>query len=183
LRSTLETPGKIDILIAKRSIHDESPDRVFTHGRRNGRLTRSGNDSMSIKAFARLLQCIAVVAAAAVSTVVAAQQVPAPAGQSSVPYLTGGTDQDELAQLMEQAATYNVKILLAERNGAYITGVKVSVTGSGGKPVLQVASVGPLLFARLPAGTYEVTATHEGVSQVRRLSVGAKGRSEMALRW
>jgi hypothetical protein len=138
---------------------------------------------MSINTYARLLQCIAVVAAAAVGTLVTAQPAPALAAQSSVPYLTGGTDEDELAQLMEQAAAYNVRILLADRNGAYITGVKLSVTGSGGKPLLQVDSAGPLLFARLPAGTYEVTATHEGVAQVRRLSVSTKGRSELTFRW
>lgn len=103
--------------------------------------------------------------------------------QEEVPFLTGGVGDDELAQLTEQTAGYNLRVLFAEQGGAYVSGVSATIRRSGGSPVLQVASGGPLLFAKLPPGTYEIVATYEGVSQVRRLSIGAKSRLETTIRW
>jgi len=131
----------------------------------------------------KFLLCLVGVAVAAVSTAHGAQPLPTSAAQPNALYLTGGVDQDEFAQLTEQGAGYNVKVLFAERSGSFIADVKVTITGSNGNVVLQVASGGPLLFARLAAGNYELKATHEGVSQVRRLAIGTKGRSEITLRW
>ena len=131
----------------------------------------------------KLFFCLLGIAASAMSAAQVVQPTQPSQAQTNVPHLTGGVGQEELAQLAEQATGYNVKILFAERDGAFITGVKATIRGADGKPLLQVASGGPLLFAKLPPGSYEIEATHEGVSQVRRLSIGAKGRVETTLRW
>lgn len=131
----------------------------------------------------RLLLCLIGVAASAMSMAEVVQPSPPSVAQTNVPYLTGGVGQEELAQLTEQATGYNVKILFADHDGAFITGIKATIRAPGGRPLLQVASGGPLLLAKLPPGNYEIEATYQGVSQVRRLSIGSKGRSETTLRW
>jgi hypothetical protein len=138
---------------------------------------------MSAHRTARLLSGLFGMALSAVCLGQGMSPVAAPAMQPGAPFLTGGVGQDELDQLKEQAAGYNVRILFAEQGGAFISGVTVMISGPAGQPVVQVASGGPFLFVKLPAGSYEIKATHEGVSQARRLTVGSKGRSEMTIRW
>jgi hypothetical protein len=131
----------------------------------------------------KLLLCLLGFAASAMSIAELVQPSPPLVAQTNVPYLTGGVGQEELAQLAEQATGFNVKILFADRDGAFITGVKATIRAPGGRPLLQVASGGPILFAKLPPGNYEIEATYQGVRKDHRLSIGSKGRSETTLRW
>lgn len=138
---------------------------------------------MSAQRLARLLICLVGMAASAPGMAQGSLPVSPLSQHGEVPYVTGGVGDDELAQIREQAAGHNVKILFAEQGGAYLSGVSATISASGKPPLLNIASGGPYLLVKLPPGTYEIKATHNELSQVRRFSVSSKGRSEMTLRW
>lgn len=98
-------------------------------------------------------------------------------------YVSGGTGEDEREALLARAADFDVKLVFAERGGAYLADVKLSISGQDGQPVLETVAAGPVFLARLPSGNYELKATYEGVTQVLRFSLSAHGRYENVLRW
>ncbi|NNM83524.1 MAG: carboxypeptidase regulatory-like domain-containing protein, partial [Burkholderiales bacterium] len=56
------------------------------------------------------------------------------------------------------------------KSGAYLSDVKVSVRGEGGK--LETVTEGPFLYASLPAGKYKIRAESNGSSQSRTVTLG-----------
>ena len=102
---------------------------------------------------------------------------------ANVAYVSGGIGEDELDEIRARERSFNLKLLFAERSGAYLGDVNVVVTKAGGDAVFDVKSVGPFLLINLPAGSYEIRASIDGQVQQRRLSVSAKGRTDAVLRW
>lgn len=86
-------------------------------------------------------------------------------------FVTGGIGEEELEQINAARADFNVRLLMAEKAGAYVTGVRIAIVDAKGKTVLEVGSAGPYLLAKLPKGTYRINASYEGQSQERRLEV------------
>jgi hypothetical protein len=102
---------------------------------------------------------------------------------SSVPYLSGGVGESGREEIEAAGKDYNLKLLFAESSGAFVADVKVSVRDSGGGTVLDATSDGPLFFAKLPAGSYSVEATYQGVVKKSAVSVAATGQRVLDFRW
>jgi hypothetical protein len=102
---------------------------------------------------------------------------------SSVPFLTGGVGKDERKEIEAAANDYNLKLVFAQSGGAFVADVQVSIRESGGATVLTAASEGPLFFAKLPAGSYSVEATYQGVAKKSSVSVAATGQRVLDFRW
>jgi hypothetical protein len=102
---------------------------------------------------------------------------------SSVPFLTGGVGEDGRKEIEAAAKDYNLKLVFAQSGGAFVADVQVSIRDSGGATVLAAASEGPLFFAKLPAGSYSVEATYQGVAKKSSVSVAATGRRVLDFRW
>lgn len=100
-----------------------------------------------------------------------------------VPYLTGGVGEDESMQILARAKDFNLKLVFAEKAGAYLADVELVVVDTKGHAVLAVKSAGPLLLARLPAGSYRAKATFDGQVQQKAFAVSAKRRAELTLLW
>jgi hypothetical protein len=82
-----------------------------------------------------------------------------------------------------QAPPHNVKMVFALNTGNYLSDVQVKVTDSSGKTVIDEVSNGPWLYAQLPAGSYNATATYNGKSVTQRFSVGKSGAKTAHFRW
>ena len=98
-------------------------------------------------------------------------------------YLSGGVGEEELADIRSRERDFNLKLLFAERGGAYLGDVDVALTNAAGETVFAVQALGPYVLLRLPSGSYQIRATMNGQVQQGRLSVPAKGRQETVLRW
>jgi hypothetical protein len=130
----------------------------------------------------------ALLAVAAVSwgaALRAQQGVPAPAVQDyqGVPYLTGGIGETERAAILAAAADFNLKLLFAEKGGAYLADIAVLVRDADGKTALELKADGPLVLARLPAGDYRIAATANGREQVRSARIPATGQHSIVFYW
>jgi hypothetical protein len=88
------------------------------------------------------------------------------------PFISGGVTEGELADLRSQRPFFSVSVLTAAKgSGAYLAGVKVTITDAGGKPVLETELDGPYLLVDLLPGKYRLEAVNEGETQTRTLNV------------
>lgn len=99
------------------------------------------------------------------------------------PFITGGIGEEELTQINAARADYNVRLLMAEKSGAYVSDVRVAIVDGKGSKVLEVASAGPYLLVKLPKGKYQINASYDGRSQERRLAVGDSGAQMLSFYW
>ena len=103
--------------------------------------------------------------------------------QGNISYMSGGVGEDEAAALKRAAAGYPLELQFVQRampRDEFLAGVNVKIRDRSRTVVLDVVSQGPFLLARLPAGTYQIEADHDGV--VKRQSVEIRaGKHERAV--
>ena len=80
----------------------------------------------------------------------------------AISYINGGIGDEELTQIKQQAASYNLHVMLSSTNGEYITNVHLRVLDEAGTALLDASEAGPFLYATLPAGKYTLETTNPG---------------------
>ncbi|MFM0418837.1 carboxypeptidase regulatory-like domain-containing protein [Paraburkholderia aromaticivorans] len=96
---------------------------------------------------------------------------------SGVKYVSGGIGAGSQQAMERVRKDYNLRLTFARPgSGEYLSDVRVRAENNSGETALDVVSHGPLLFARLPAGSYRVKADFEGKTQVRAVTI-RKGHS------
>jgi hypothetical protein len=118
---------------------------------------------------------------AATTLILLAFVLAAPA--ADVPYVSGGVDADARADLLAQENAYNLKIVTAEKSGAYLANVKVVIERASKERMLDVTMEGPILLARLPPGTYTIRATSGRDTLTRTVTVPAQGLRQALFSW
>ena len=98
-------------------------------------------------------------------------------------YVTGGIGEDELAEINAARSGFNVRVLLAEKAGTYVAGVRVVVSESNGTKVLEAESAGPYLLAKLPEGNYRISVTYGDQMQQQDFVVQPGRAREFVFRW
>jgi hypothetical protein len=101
---------------------------------------------------------------------------------SGATYISGGVGIDSVERLNSQARDFNLKLVFTLNEGNYLANVPVTITDGRGNKVIEAVSEGPLFLAKLPAGSYTVTATNDGKTQTRKVTVG-QGQQTAYLRW
>ena len=91
----------------------------------------------------------------------------------SVHYVTGGIGDDERQAIEAAKAQYNVHITNASINGAFVEETQVLIKDKSGAEELNI-STGPLLYVQLPAGSYQLTATHGNESKTQKIVISKK---------
>ena len=106
------------------------------------------------------------------------------ATRQEVTVLAGGIGDDELLALRAREKEFNLKLVFALVQGNYLADVDVVVVDQRGATILERPNTGPILLARLPAGEYTITVTHDGkaVSRKVRIATG-RLRTEHVVRW
>jgi hypothetical protein len=119
----------------------------------------------------------------AVSLSPAAFAAPTPQQQNGIAYINGGVGQEEQTALKSQRADYNLLLTFATRqSGAYRSDVQLDITDAKGASLLSVANTGPMFFAKLPPGTYRISAAAEGKTFKRTVKVGGAPK-DITLHW
>lgn len=96
---------------------------------------------------------------------------------SDITYVTGGIGDDERELIESSRDDYNLQLSNARPNGDFVGEVRVVIRRQekqGAREVLNTYS-GPLLYARLPAGRYQLEATLGERKILRSLTIGRKG--------
>jgi hypothetical protein len=100
-----------------------------------------------------------------------------------IPYISGGVGVDERETLRQRGSNDNLELSFALRNKQYLGGADVVIKDSKGNKIFEAASGGPLLYARLPQGTYTVEATADGKTLTQAVHVPAKGQARVFFAW
>ena len=113
----------------------------------------------------------------------AALAAPTPRQQNGVSYINGGVGQEEQAAMRDQRAGYNLLLTFAtKQSGAYRSDVQLDIMDAKGATLVSAANSGPMFYARLPAGTYRISAAAEGKVFKRSVKIGTAPK-EMTLHW
>jgi L-amino acid N-acyltransferase YncA len=126
-----------------------------------------------------MTRCIHVLGTLALILLVFSMDVRA----GDVPYLSGGVGADAREELLAKEKEYNLKIVVAERSGDYLAGVKVVIESARKEQVLDTTMEGPILLAKLAPGTYTIRAVNDGQTLTRTVTVPAQGLGRVDLRW
>jgi hypothetical protein len=113
----------------------------------------------------------------------AALAAPTPQQQNGISYVNGGVGQEEQDAMRAQRGSYNLLLTFAtKQSGAFRSDVQLDIADTKGNTVLTAANAGPMFFAKLPAGTYRISAAAEGKTFKRSVRIG-NGAKEMTLHW
>lgn len=104
-----------------------------------------------------------------------------------VNFVTGGVGDDERESIEASKADYNLHVTSARADGAFLGDTNVVITRINGHESVEVLRVdaGPLLYVKLPAGTYTLDAQVEGsVTKQHKFTIGTNGKpATISLRW
>jgi hypothetical protein len=100
------------------------------------------------------------------------------------PYLFGGVGSDEREAMEERAKGYNLKLVFAEKRGAFISGAVVMIATSIGAEIDTMTVKGPWFYIQLPPGDYTVKATFKGqTKQINNFHVPKDKRVQQVFVW
>lgn len=96
--------------------------------------------------------------------------------QAGISWISGGVGDDARDEMRKAASAYNVLVVFSERGGAYLAEIPFTVSRRDGREVLAGTTDGPLLYIKLPAGSYRISAQIDGNWQSKRIQAGTSGR-------
>ncbi|MFY9287421.1 MAG: hypothetical protein WAO98_02840 [Alphaproteobacteria bacterium] len=97
-------------------------------------------------------------------------------------YVTGGIGDEERDELKAVKGDYNFHVMSASKNGAFEGDTHIAISDRQGNQLLNTA-IGPLFYAKLPAGSYAVEASNNGQVKRQNISVNDRKSANMHLSW
>jgi hypothetical protein len=126
---------------------------------------------------------LAAVVLAVCLTPAAVLASPTPQQQNGITYINGGVGEEEQGAMKAQRADYNLLLTFAtQQSGAYRSDVQLDIMDAKGNDLVSAANTGPMFFAKLPPGTYRISAAAEGKTFKRTVKVG-NAPKELVLHW
>ncbi len=105
-----------------------------------------------------------------------------PVQSGNVTYISGGVGSDERNALQAAKKDYNLHIMNSAASGEFTTDDTLSITGNG-QTLVTASNVGPLFYAKLPPGTYTVTATIADRQKQQKITVSAGKPANVHFVW
>ncbi|MCC7487312.1 MAG: carboxypeptidase regulatory-like domain-containing protein [Burkholderiales bacterium] len=112
--------------------------------------------------------------------------VPAAHTVGAVTYISGGIGRTEADAIKHVAKYYPLELEFlrkARPTDEYLANVKVRIKDAHDRMVLDVASDGPFLLAKLPSGKYTVSVEHDGRVQNREVHVDSRDHRRVVFDW
>src|SRR5262245_57436583 len=99
-------------------------------------------------------------------------------------FMTGGIGTEERNEMMQFANQYNLALSFAARSGQYLSDVNVVIIDSRGREIVNTISAGPLFYAELPRGRYNIKVAYGSWSEeIRELEVGSGHLVSKVFHW
>jgi hypothetical protein len=106
--------------------------------------------------------------------------------QGSIRYVTGGIGKDESDAMKAMESNYSLSLTFAvQRDGKaeYLANVPVTIRDGKGNTVFSLDNDGPYLLVALPAGSYDVSASHGGQVKSHHVTVGSGHADRVTFDW
>jgi hypothetical protein len=100
-----------------------------------------------------------------------------------ISYVSGGIGMEEREAVRAMGKKDDLELSFALQNKNYLGGAKVLIRDEKGKTILDATADGPLFFAELPEGNYNVTATALGNTLEQKAHVSAKAHARLHFTW
>jgi hypothetical protein len=110
----------------------------------------------------------------------AARQDLTSAPQEQIPWISGGVSDEARDEMRKAAPAYNVHLMFSNRQGSYLADIPFTVSKLNGRELYSGVSEGPLLYLKLPPGTYQIAVQLGGVWQNKRIRAGTSGNPAKA---
>jgi hypothetical protein len=101
-----------------------------------------------------------------------AKQNTVSAPQAELAWMSGGIGDEARDEMRKAAAAYSVHMVFSDREGSYLAGIPFVVTRPNGKELYAGVSAGPLLYLKLPPGSYQISAQFDGVWHKKSIRAG-----------
>ena len=132
-----------------------------------------------------------VAVAAALSTAAVAGEaqmsnLPPEQKQGSIAYLSGGVGDEQRTAIKDAARNYALELEFVQGTTAprpFLSGVNVEIKDSSAHTVLSTIADGPLLLAKLPSGSYSITATNMGSAESKSVTVAEGKHQHVVFDW
>jgi hypothetical protein len=103
--------------------------------------------------------------------------------KGSVDFATGGIGEEQQKAVKALAPNYNVLITFANKNGEYRANIGATVLDKNGDVAFDIDGAGPLLYLKLPQGTYRINVRSDAGNQTKNISVPPLGKREVGFTW
>lgn len=108
-----------------------------------------------------------------------------PSGE--IRYMNGGFGEEQADLMRQLSSEFPVRFTFSRHNAEhntdeFVADVRLRITDSAGRTVLDLIGQGPIFLLSVPSGTYTVDAEHDGQVKTRRFRV-ADRRQEMGFSW
>ena len=97
------------------------------------------------------------------------------ASQTQIPWISGGVSYEARDEIRNAAAAYSVHVMFSNRQGSYLADIPFSVSTLSGRELVSGVSEGPLLYLKLPPGSYQISVQLDGAWHKKRILVGNAG--------
>lgn len=109
-----------------------------------------------------------------------AKQNVSSAPQEQVPWISGGVSDEARDEMRKAAPAYNVHLMFSNRQGSYLADIPFAVSKLDGRELYSGVSEGPLLYLKLPPGTYQIAVHLGSIWQNRHIRAGTSGNPAKA---
>lgn len=99
-------------------------------------------------------------------------------------YQNGGIGQSEEQFMRNTAKDWPLRMVFSSRkNDEFVADVHLLITDTKGTPYLQLDGAGPMTYARLPPGTYRISARRHGQLETREVTLDGKTGRDVSFHW
>ncbi|AMP07468.1 hypothetical protein CPter91_5180 [Collimonas pratensis] len=100
--------------------------------------------------------------------------------------MSGGIGQDESTLIQQEAKNYPLElefVIKASPKDEYAADVRVKISDASNNVVLDTVSNGPFFLAKLPAGSYQLTAAKNGQVKERKIAITPGSHQHIMFEW
>lgn len=99
-------------------------------------------------------------------------------------YINGGVGDDQVSYMQSIAKQWPLHLMFSQlKANEFIVNVNLLIVDSRNTTFLELDSAEPLTYVQLPPGTYRITASHQGESQARKITLGSKYKRDVHFHW
>lgn len=135
-------------------------------------MARTGFGRLACVAMALALQGLP---AYAVDQEQAAKSNVSSSSAAEVSWISGGVGDEAMTEMRKVASAYNVQVMMTGMHGNYLAGLPFTVTRRSGQIKVSGVTEGPLLYLKLPAGSYQIAVEINGAWQTRNIQAAVAG--------